>query len=502
MQRVSLPKIGTATSGLEAARAGTQAPAKSLFARAGALADRAHLNRTFLLDVATLALGVVVARQLADNSVTRAGALWGSIFVAFVLIALKLRGMYDDRLRLSPLQDLSSIIAATSTAAILLLSVRVVSHSVSGAPAQAVRLWAGSTVCLAAGRAAAAILARGRHRTGKGQLATLILGADSVGRQIARRLADRPELGLRPVGFVDEQPLPNGGRDKSEFPLLGSTSELEAIVREHGVRHVIVAFAAAPNSVLSAAVRTCRRMGLEVSTVPRLFEDVNRRVSVEHLGGIPLLRSHPVDPSGWQFAVKYALDRLLAAVLLVLFAPLMVAIAIAVRFSVRGPILYRQPRNSRDGREFMMLKFRTMHGDEDSDGPLDAGWAAEILDIPRPVETKDRTTRVGRFLRRLSLDELPQLFNVIRGDMSLVGPRPERSSHARAFTERVHRYGDRYRVKSGLTGWAQIHGLRGATSLADRVEWDNYYIENWSLRLDFKILFLTIPAIFGRQKAV
>ena len=149
-----------------------------------------------------------------------------------------------------------------------------------------------------------------------------------------------------------------------------------------------------------------------------------------------------------------------------------------------------------------MFKFRTMHGDEVSDGHQDARWAAQSLDdrddLPAAA-AQDRRTMVGRVLRRYSLDELPQLINVLRGDMSLVGPRPERMSYVRLFNEHVPHYGDRHRVKSGLTGWAQVHGLRGETSLADRVEWDNWYIANWTLRLDFKILFLTIPAMFSRR---
>ena len=172
------------------------------------------------------------------------------------------------------------------------------------------------------------------------------------------------------------------------------------------------------------------------------------------------------------------------------------AAAIATRLSVGSPVLFRQRRIGRDGREFEMLKLRTMRG-APSDGEADSDWALEQLGETVEASTiqPDRTTRSGRLFRALSIDELPQLFNVLAGDMSLVGPRPERTHYVRRFEQNVYRYNDRHRVKSGITGWAQVHGLRGKTSLTDRVEWDNYYIENWSLWLDVKIMLMTVWAV-------
>ena len=202
-----------------------------------------------------------------------------------------------------------------------------------------------------------------------------------------------------------------------------------------------------------------------------------------------------VRPKGWQCAVKHALDRLAAAVLILLLGPLLLVSIVAVKLSSRGPVFFRQRRVGRDGRPFDLLKFRSMQL------PADARGGSESLMLPDDtapggVEGSDRRTAVGRLMRRLSIDELPQLFNVLRGDMSMVGPRPERPEFVELFERRVTRYDDRHRVKSGITGWAQVHGLRGKTSLSDRIEWDNYYIENWSLKLDLKILLLTISAVF------
>jgi exopolysaccharide biosynthesis polyprenyl glycosylphosphotransferase len=246
-------------------------------------------------------------------------------------------------------------------------------------------------------------------------------------------------------------------------------------------------------------IRQCSERGVSFSIVPRLFEVSVERVTVEHIGGLPLVTMHPADPNGVQFLIKHVMDRVVTAVLLVLLAPILLASAVALRVSLGGPVLFRQRRIGRDGKEFEMLKFRTMHGSPERDGEGDADWAAALgeltSDDPRCHESVDRRTRLGRLLRRFSIDELPQFWNVLKGDMSLIGPRPERVRYARRFERAVHRYGDRHRVKSGITGWAQVNGLRGQTSLAERVEWDNYYIENWSLWLDFKIAAMTVAAI-------
>jgi exopolysaccharide biosynthesis polyprenyl glycosylphosphotransferase len=230
--------------------------------------------------------------------------------------------------------------------------------------------------------------------------------------------------------------------------------------------------------------------------VPRLFEEMSRRVTIEHVGGIALARVDRTDPRGWQFECKYAIDRFLGVTLLALTAPLLLSVALAVKLSSPGPVFFRQRRVGLDDREFDILKFRTMRvgGDRQVEA---AQWIAQALgdEAALAARSEDRRTAVGRFLRRTSLDELPQLLNIVRGEMSFIGPRPERTAPASTFGQHVYRYGDRHRVKSGLTGWAQVNGLRGQTSLQDRIEWDNVYIENWSPWFDLKILLLTPGAI-------
>jgi exopolysaccharide biosynthesis polyprenyl glycosylphosphotransferase len=263
---------------------------------------------------------------------------------------------------------------------------------------------------------------------------------------------------------------------------------------------VILTFSTAPHEVLLHLVERCDELGVEVSLVPRLFEKTTQRVDVDHVGGLPLMSTRRANPKSWQFAVKYAADRLIAAVLVLLMLPLFAGIALVVYLSLGRPLLFRQSRVGLDGREFTMLKFRTMRGGPTEGGEADADWALEQLNesTATKVSVPDRSTGAGKVLRRLSLDELPQLLNVLCGHMSLVGPRPERTHYVDLFADKVYRYADRHRVKSGITGWAQVCGLRGKTSLANRIEWDNHYIENWSLWFDFKILLLTVAAIARR----
>jgi exopolysaccharide biosynthesis polyprenyl glycosylphosphotransferase len=235
-----------------------------------------------------------------------------------------------------------------------------------------------------------------------------------------------------------------------------------------------------------------------------MFDTINNRVGYDTVGGLPLMSFTTVNPKGFQFALKHAFDRVFALVMLVVLSPLMIFTALAVKLTSRGPVLFRQRRVGRDGRPFNLYKFRSMRTTPvpGAKGEPEASPVEFLLGgdtAPGGVEGEDRRTRIGRLMRRFSLDELPQLINVLRGEMSIIGPRPERPEFVELFSDDITRYGDRHRVRAGITGWAQVHGLRGQTSLAERVEWDNYYIAHWSLGLDLKILALTFTALL--QKA-
>jgi exopolysaccharide biosynthesis polyprenyl glycosylphosphotransferase len=436
---------------------------------------------------------------------------WVAPLSAIVLALLALRGAYEQRLRLTLLDDLRGVMSATAVAAMAVITARVVLVD-QAAALQTVWFWLFATGFVAMGRIGLVRAETSARRRGDVGQPTLIIGAGMVGHLAARRLLQQPELGLNPVGFLDKDPMEVD--DPHAPPVLGASWDLEHVIADYGIERVIVTFSTAPHSVLLAMARRCWELGVTVSLVPRLFEIEGERVTAEHLGALPLVTVSAANPKGWQFRVKYAIDRVLGTIGFLLTLPLFAALALAVRITMGTPVLYRQPRVGHDGHQFDMLKFRTMSGSAAQAGEADSDWALEQLSTggagslaaARPSgswEEKDdpaaddRRTPLGRFLRRFSLDELPQLLNVMRGDMSLVGPRPERVAYARRFEEAVYRYGARHRVKSGITGWAQIHDLRGRTSLADRVEWDNYYIENWSLWMDVKILLKTVTCIIN-----
>jgi len=410
--------------------------------------------------------------------------------VPLAMLLFWLRGTYRRRLSSSLLVGGLSAAGSLATAAIALAfwSGYVVDRPL---PESALlRAWALCFVAVMAGRALLLSIRQLARVLGLITTPALIVGSGRVGIQIAERLLSRRSYGLRPVGFLDRGAAGAVLPEVINPPVLGDLEELGEVVRATGARHVVISFARDRDQELVPLIRHCSELGLDVSLVPRLFESINQRLTRDSIGPLPLHVIQPTNPRSWEFASKHVLDRTIAALGLVALVPLFGVVAIAIKMTSRGPVLFRQLRVGRDGKVFKMLKFRSMLIAEAAawQGP-DAGLA------PGGVEGDDRRTPVGRFLRRTSIDELPQLWNVLRGEMSLVGPRPERPEFVDQFRDQVLRYDDRHRVKSGITGAAQVNGLRGKTGLADRVEWDNYYIENWTLVLDLKILAHTVLAL-------
>jgi exopolysaccharide biosynthesis polyprenyl glycosylphosphotransferase len=473
----------------------------------------ASSGRTWALARLALDTTLLAAAGLAAGVGARAGGIepapvaWVAVFGLVILGVLAVRGMYRARLRADLLDDLRAVVIATSLAAMTVLTLRTLLADSADLTSQVIRPWAFATVYVAAGRVALHWSQTQSRRHGEALRPTLIVGAGRIGRLMAKRLLDHPELGLRPIGFLDKEPM--DAQDVGPvLPVLGASWDLDRVVEEQGVEHVIVCFSTAPDEVLLRLFRRCEELGVAVAFVPRLFEKVTTRLDIDYLGGIPLITARAPRPRGFQFAIKYTLDRIIAALTIVIVSPVLIAGALAVLLSSGRPIFFRQLRVGRDGKEFEMLKLRTMRGDA-SCGEADADWAVKQLASGDAEVTKalrssdeDRQTRVGAILRGTSIDELPQLFNVLAGHMSLIGPRPERTHYVSLFEQNVYRYTDRHRVKSGITGWAQVNGLRGKTSLADRVEWDNYYIENWSLWLDLKIALRTVVAVFRSSRQV
>lgn len=309
----------------------------------------------------------------------------------------------------------------------------------------------------------------------------LIVGCGPTGVEVAEALDENPRVGLVPCGFVDRF-----SADTGDLPWVGRPEDLPAILVATGVRNVVIAFGGATEAELVAIVRRCRDLDVQFYVVPRLFE---LGISAGDLGhevdGLPLAKVTTSDQRALR--AKRFFDVVVAAVLLVITAPVMAACAIAVKVSSPGPTLFRQVRVGLDARLFEILKFRTMAVNDDSS----TQWS---------VDTDDRVTKVGRFLRPTHLDELPQLVNVLRGEMSLIGPRPERPHFVEQFSAEVDGYEHRHRVPVGITGWAQVNGYWGDSSIERRVRLDNRYIENWSMWRDLVIALRTIPTLLGRRR--
>jgi exopolysaccharide biosynthesis polyprenyl glycosylphosphotransferase len=451
-----------------------------------------------------IALGGV--RATMDVSSTNASLL---ALPPLVTLLLYTRGQYRVPLRTLALDGLVPGVSAVSVAAMSAALLGLFVNGRGPSELQWLSAWLLALLAVGVGRTALSMSQRLARRHGLTGRPVLILGAGVVGTQLARRLLSRPEYGLRPVGLIDDDPPASRDPGGCQITVVGALADIDEIVRRTGAKSLIVAFSSVADARVSKLIEHCQGLGVEVAVVPRMFDAINHRVVYESIGGLPLLSFSRVDPKGFQFAIKHISDRIVAFALLVTLAPLLAAIALAVRLSSPGPVLFSQRRVGRDGQVFNLYKFRSMLvpasraearlGDETRRGvaapPANGGDVA-----PGGVEGPDRRTRVGRLIRRLGMDELPQLINVVRGEMSLIGPRPERPEFVELFERRLERYEDRLRVKAGITGWAQVNGLRGNTSLGERIEWDNYYIANWSLGLDLKILLLTVVALFrGRQ---
>jgi exopolysaccharide biosynthesis polyprenyl glycosylphosphotransferase len=319
---------------------------------------------------------------------------------------------------------------------------------------------------------------------------TLVVGTGELGHAIANTLFEHPEYGLKPVGILGHSAANRGGDtelrsiDRLPLPLMGSVDRLDRVVREQRIRRVIIAFDRTSEKAMIHVLRKCNRLPVEVHVMPRLFElgVAPASPTTDDVWGIPLMRLKRSALRSFQWRMKRMVDIVVASVLLTLTAPVMILSIIAIRATSAGPAFFRQVRVGQRGQHFRVIKLRTMYVNEDGD----TAWT---------MDANHRVTRVGRFLRGTSIDELPQLINVLMGQMSLVGPRPERPFFSDRFRSRISGYEDRQRVPAGITGWAQVHGLRGDTSITERSRFDNQYIEHWSIWRDTVILARTFGAV-------
>jgi Undecaprenyl-phosphate glucose phosphotransferase len=328
-----------------------------------------------------------------------------------------------------------------------------------------------------------------RWRAGIGLKRILIAGSGELGRLVADKILEHRELGYQIVGFVDVKAWGDhlGYRG---LPLLGSIEEASEIAVRESIDHLYVALPPDQHVQMLELIASTSRECVDVKVVPDLLQVIALRARLEDLDGVPVININDVPLQGFNSIVKRGIDIALSAGGLALLGLPLGIIALIVRMTSRGPIFYRQERTGLDGKSFTIVKFRSMYDDAEREtGPV---WTKQ--DDPR-------VTPLGRFLRRSNIDELPQLWNVLRGDMSIVGPRPERPHFVEQFRHKIPSYMLRHKVKAGLTGWAQVNGWRGNTPLEKRIEYDLYYIENWSVRLDLKIMWLTLVKGFFHKHA-
>jgi Undecaprenyl-phosphate glucose phosphotransferase len=404
--------------------------------------------------------------------------VWGACFRAFDL--------YRPRRIGSHLSEAADIAKASSLGALVLVAIMTfVFREYDYSRVVIVYFWLLSIAAVWFSRAVFREALRFARRRGYNLRYALVVGSGELAQAVARRIQSRPDVGIQVLGMVGDQK-----DEASDARRLGGYSDLRAVLDAHAVDHVILALAHEDYGRLGGLLDALGDEPVTIHVVPDLIRFASLRGGVEEFEGMPFVHLRDSPLHGWNRLVKRAFDVAFSLGVLVGLSPLLLALAAGVKLTSPGRVLYGQERMGLDGRRFRMLKFRTMRADAEAEtGPV---WAAE----------KDpRRSPFGAFLRRFSLDELPQFVNVLRGEMSVVGPRPERPFFVEQFRQTVPRYMLRHKVKSGMTGWAQVHGLRGNTSLEKRIQYDLEYIERWSFWLDVKIILLTMGRILSERNA-
>ena len=327
------------------------------------------------------------------------------------------------------------------------------------------------------------------RKRGYNQRFALIAGSGELGQKVLEKIELFPELGIQVIGFLTQKGEEIGKNIKN-IPILGGYEDLDKILNEKEVDIFFIAISINEYDCFESLIKKVHGHLSEIKVVPGSYEFLKLRGGMDELGDLPMVSLQESPLYGWNRFFKKAFDLILGTLIIAILSPIMLAISILVKLTSEGPILFRQERIGMDGRPFNIVKFRTMKKDaENETGPI---WAGE---------NDPRRTKVGAFLRKISLDELPQLFNVLKGEMSLVGPRPERPNFVEEFKNRIPLYMLRHKIKAGMTGWAQVNGWRGNTSIEKRIEHDLYYIQNWSIAFDLRILFMTLWRGFFSKSA-
>jgi exopolysaccharide biosynthesis polyprenyl glycosylphosphotransferase len=390
----------------------------------------------------------------------------------------------------SRVDETSSIFGAVSigtmfTVAISALTFKNTIFELDFPRAMVLYAWLFSVMLIALGRELHRRVWHRMRMRGIGRDRVIVVGSGESAQAIVQKIQWSPYLGYELVGVVNGT---DGATELAGAPILGQTEELPEILENNDIQEVIIAPAeGADRHEIVRLVSMSQRGSVAIKIFPDVFEFITTGVTIDDLGGIPLLNVRDIQLRGWKLSLKRAMDVIGASIGLIAISPFFMFVALIIKLESEGPVFYCQKRMGLDGQPFQMVKFRSMRPDAEKDGP---GWT---------VKDDPRRTRIGTLLRQSNIDEFPQLINVLLGEMSLVGPRPERPVYVEKFRQSIPRYMDRHREKAGMTGWAQVNGLRGNTSIAERTKYDLWYVENWSLWLDIKIIVRTVLQMITRS---
>ena len=429
--------------------------------------------------------------RLMPSDIGTVGSYLGVVLiqVATLVSVFFFMRLYHRQRGLSHVDEFYSIFVAVSVGTITAVALNsfIIRNGPDYSRRTIVFSWALTIVLVTLGRLLYSRLRWGLQSRGVGGARVLIVGTGETGRMLLHAIQRSPGLGYDVVGMVSQ----DSEGDGLGVPVLGSTDELPSLISAQHIDEVIIALPDAPSREILPIISDCHRSKVATRVYPSVFQLITSDLSIGHLGGLPLLTVRDTVLRGWRLTLKRAMDVVGSAVILVLASPLMLLLAWLIKLDSSGPAFYTQERMGLDEKRFQMIKFRSMReGAEDETGPV---WA---------VKEDPRRTRLGAFIRRFSLDELPQLINVLLGEMSLVGPRPERPVFVEQFKQIIPRYVERHQEKAGMAGWAQVNGLRGDTSIVERTKYDLYYIENWSILFDLKIIIKTIVTFLRDKSAI
>ena len=398
--------------------------------------------------------------------------IWGFVFKTF--------GLYRPK-RISPyLNEIFDIVKACTFSVLILISITFFFRQYEYSRLVFLVFWIMTIISLSLERVLFREVLRYMRRKGHNLRYSIIVGTGSLANDIFNRIELHPELGLKIKGFLSQDESAVGSVING-IPVIGTYKDIGKIIIDKDIDQVITALPIEQHALTVELLKDIGNEMVDIKVVPDLCEFMTLRGGIDELDGLPIISLQDTPLYGWNIVVKRTFDIIFSVAAIIITAPIIALISILIKIISHGPVFYKQERMGLDGKKFITYKFRTMMVNaEENTGPV---WAKE---------NDERKTTIGTFLRRTNLDELPQFFNVLKGDMSIVGPRPERPVFVEQFKKSIPQYMLRHKMKAGITGWAQVNGWRGNTSIEKRIEYDLYYIENWSLMFDIKIILMTI----------